>query len=181
MIEKIKNIIIDNPTPGINYPVQYAVIDLPLDLSARVFGDTILWTPATWLNTQTAYAPVFTGSSDQLYEIEIKTKSGCVTVDTQQVKTIDKVEMYVPTAFTPNGDGLNDLLRPVLFGIKELHYFKIFNRAGEQLFEANKLSAGWDGRFKGIPQLSQVVAWIAEGAGVDNKIYTRKGTSLLVR
>ncbi len=178
---RIKNITIEHPTAGINYPVEYAVIDLPLDLSARVFGDTILWTPATWLNMRTAYNPIFTGSSDQLYVIQIKTKSGCVTVDTQLVKTIEKVEMYVPTAFTPNSDGLNDLLRPILFGIKELQYFKIFNRAGEQLFETKTAGSGWDGRFKGIPQLSQVVAWIVAGTGVDKKFYIRKGTSTLVR
>lgn len=178
---KIKNIIIDDPRPGINYPVKYAVVELPLDLSARPFGDTVLWRPGSSLNTQTSFTPTFTGGTDQLYTIDIKTRSGCVTVDTQLVKTIEKVEVYVPNAFTPNSDGLNDLLRPVVFGIKELLYFKIFNRAGQQLFETNTLQSGWDGRFKGIPQLSQVVAWIVEGVGVDNRVYLRKGTSLLAR
>ena len=178
---KIQNITIDDPRPGINYPVQYAVIDLPLDLIARQFGNVVLWSPGTSLNNPKSYTPVFNGPSEQLYTIEIKTNSGCVTIDTQLVKTVAKVEMYVPTAFTPNSDGLNDLLRPTLFGIKELHYFKIFNRAGEQLFETKSVRSGWNGRLKGIPQLSQVVAWIVEGIGVDNKIYQRKGSSVLVR
>ncbi len=178
---KPQEIVIDDPRPGIAYPVQYAVVDVPLDLKAREFGDTVLWSPGTWLSNRTSFTPLFEGASEQLYSIEIKTKTGCVTVDTQLVKTVEKVEVYVPNAFTPNSDGVNDLLRPLVFGIKELHYFKIFNRAGQQLFETNILQSGWDGRFKGIPQLSQVVAWIMEGTGVDNKIYTRKGTSLLVR
>jgi gliding motility-associated-like protein len=176
-----QNIVIDDPRPGINYPVQYAVIDLPLGLEARQFGDIILWSPGNWLNTRTSYTPIFNGPSEQLYTIEIKTNSGCVTVDTQLVKTIKNVEMYVPTAFTPNNDGRNDLLRPILMGIKELRYFRIFNRLGQLLFEAKSDQAGWDGTLQGIPQTSQVVVWMMEGIGVDNNIYRRKGSSLLVR
>ncbi len=134
-----------------------------------------------FLNNRASYTPLFSGSSEQLYKIEIRTKSGCLTVDTQLVKTVEKVEMYVPTAFSPNGDGLNDVLRPILSGIKELHYFKICNRTGQLLYETKSANSGWDGRFKGAPQLSQVVAWIMEGKGVDNKIYTRKGITALVR
>jgi gliding motility-associated-like protein len=176
-----QNIIIDDPRPGITYPVQYAIIDLPLDLKARQFGDSILWSPGTSLNTPTSYTPVFNGPSEQLYTIEIKTASGCVTVDTQLVKTVKSAEMYVPTAFTPNNDGLNDFLRPVLMGIKEVRYFRIFNRWGQLLFEAKTDQPGWDGRLGGIPVSSQVVVWLVEGLGIDNNIYRRKGTTVLVR
>jgi gliding motility-associated-like protein len=178
---KNQNIVIDDPKPGINYPVKYAIIDLPLDLEARKFGDTILWSPGTWLNNPTGYTPVFDGPSEQLYIIEIKTNSGCVTVDTQLVKTVKDVEMYIPTAFTPNNDGLNDLLRPVLMGVKELRYFRIFNRVGQLLFETKSERAGWDGTVQGIPQSTQVVVWTVEALGVDNRIYRRKGSSILMR
>ncbi|MEP6584770.1 MAG: gliding motility-associated C-terminal domain-containing protein [Ginsengibacter sp.] len=178
---KTQNIVIDDPRPGINYPVQYAVINLPLDLTARQFGDEVLWTPGISLDNRTTYTPVFSGSAEQLYKIQIQTKGGCITVDTQLVKTVEKVDVFVPNAFTPNSDGLNDLLRPAFFGIKQLNYFRIFNRAGQQLFQTTSFNSGWDGRLKGIPQTSQVVAWILEGVGVDNKTYQRKGTSLLVR
>lgn len=174
-------IIIDDPIPGINYPVQYAVIEKPLDLEARPIGTTVLWNPANSLNNRTSYKPVFMGSIDQLYIIDLKSKAGCVTVDTQLVKTIEKVELFVPTAFTPNGDGLNDLLHPRLFGIKELHYFKIFNQWGRQIFESKTVKDGWNGVFKGVLQPAQVVVWILEGMGVDNKIYKRKGSTALLR
>ena len=176
-----QNIVIDDPRPGINYPVQYALIDVPLGLEARQFGDIILWSPGNWLNTPTSYTPTFTGSSEQLYTIEIKTRSGCETVDTQLVKTIKEVVIFVPNAFTPNSDGLNDLLRPLSIGLKKLHYFRIFNRWGQLLFETQSDGAGWDGRLHGIPEAAQVVVWVIEGIGVDNKIYRRKGTSMLVR
>jgi gliding motility-associated-like protein len=176
-----QNIFIDKPKPPLNYPVQYAVIDLPLSLQARQFGSTVLWSPGIHLDNRSSFTPVFNGAEDQLYIIEIKTNTGCVTVDTQLVKTISHVDVFVPTAFTPNNDRKNDLLRPILLGIKELHYFKIFNRWGQLLFEIKNERPGWDGTFKGIAQPTQVIVWMLEGIGVDGKLYTRKGTSVLVR
>lgn len=175
------NVFIDKPKTGINYSVQYAVINYPFGLEARQFGNSILWSPGTWLNTRTSYTPVFTGPSDQLYTIEITTKSGCVTVDTQVVKTVSKAEIYVPTAFSPNNDGLNDFLRPVLFGVKEIRYFRIFNRWGQLVYERKSVLPGWDGTISGIPQTSQVFVWMIEGIGVDESIITRKGTTTLIR
>lgn len=176
-----QNIIIDDPRPGINYPVKYAIIDLPFGLQARQFGDSILWSPGTWLDTRTSFAPVFNGPTEQLYTIEIKTTSGCVTVDTQLVKTVKSPEIYVPTAFTPNNDGLNDFLRPILRGIKEVRYFRIFNRWGQLLFEMKTDQPGWDGTLSGVPQAAQAFVWMLEGIGADDIIYRRKGTSVLVR
>ncbi|MGZ5220166.1 MAG: T9SS type B sorting domain-containing protein [Chitinophagaceae bacterium] len=176
-----KTITIDDPKGSINYPVQYAIVDLPLELKARQFGDSVLWSPGTWLNTPASYTPIFDGMTEQLYTIQIKTNSGCVTVDTQLVKIIKQVDVYVPTAFSPNRDGLNDFLRPVLMGIKEVRYFRIFNRWGQLIFETKTDRPGWNGTLKGDPVSSQVVVWMLEGVGVDNKLHRRKGTSVIVR
>jgi gliding motility-associated-like protein len=176
-----QDILIDKPILGIRYPVQYAVVDLPFTLQAREFGATVVWKPGIKLDNAGIANPVFTSSSDQLYTIEITTTTGCVTVDTQEVKIVPHVDIYVPTAFTPNKDGLNDVLRPTLMGIKELLYFKIFNRWGQLLFETKTPFAGWDGKINGAFQSTQVFVWLAEGIGVDNKRYMRKGTSTLVR
>ena len=163
------------------YPVRYAVINYPLELEARQFGETALWSPGTFLSTRESYKPVFNGTSDQSYTIEIKTASGCVTVDSQVVKTVKEADIYVPTAFTPNNDGLNDFLRPIFMGIKELRYFRVFNRWGRLLYERKTELPGWDGTVGGSPQGSQVVVWMIEGVGLDNRIITKKGTSTLVR
>ena len=174
-------VIVDKPAAAINYPVKYAVINLPLDLSARQFGESIFWSPATHLDNPEIYTPVFNSPQEQLYTIAIKTMSGCVTVDTQLVKTVDHIEVYVPTAFTPNGDGVNDFLHPLSFGIKQVNYFKVFNRWGQLVFQMQSDQPGWDGRLKGVKLEMQTVVWIFEGRGVDNNIYTRKGTSILIR
>jgi gliding motility-associated-like protein len=178
---EVQPIIIDEPRPGINYPIEYAVLDLPLELETRQFGVTATWAPSTWLDNPDSYTPIFDGMTDQLYTIEITTAGGCVTVDTQLVKTVKQVEVHVPTAFTPNNDGLNDFLRPILFGIKEVRYFKIFNRWGQLIFETKNERPGWNGTLNGIKVPAQVVVWIMEGIGVDNKTHIRKGTSTLIR
>lgn len=172
---------IDDPVPGIMYPVEYAVIDQPMDLHARKIGDSVLWSPGLFIDNISTYDPVFQGISEQLYLIALKTNSGCLTIDTQLVKTVDGVEVYVPNAFTPNNDGLNDVLRPTLMGVKALKYFKIFNRWGQLIYQTATAHEGWDGTLRGAPQLSQVYAWIAEAVGVDDRIYTRRGSTVLVR
>ncbi|MEI9807624.1 MAG: gliding motility-associated C-terminal domain-containing protein [Bacteroidota bacterium] len=57
--------------------------------------------------------------------------------------------MYVPNAFTPNYDGRNDEFIPFPVGMKQLNYFRVFNRWGQLLFTTNTLNKGWDGRFTG--------------------------------
>jgi gliding motility-associated-like protein len=172
---------IDSPQKGINYSIQYTVAGLPTTLTARDFGDIVLWEPAFNLNDPALVSPVFTGSTDQSYTIEIKTNSGCVTIDTQLVKIAPRPDIYVPTAFSPNQDGRNDILRPILIGIKELRYFKIFNRWGQLVFETKTSGVGWDGIIKGEPVPVQAVVWMAEGLGWDNKMYQRKGVTTIVR
>jgi gliding motility-associated-like protein len=176
-----RRITIETPQPGIRYPEEYAIVNLPLTLDARRIGSSILWQPSTYLDQAASFTPVFRGPTDQQYFIRQQTDAGCVTVDTLQVKTVKSAEIYVPSAFTPDSDGLNDILRPVLMGFKELRYFRVFNRWGQLIFETKANGKGWDGRINGLPQATGAYVWIAEGIGVDGKTYQRKGTSVLIR
>ncbi|MEP7279642.1 MAG: T9SS type B sorting domain-containing protein [Bacteroidota bacterium] len=176
-----KSIVIDEPRPGISYPVKFAITDVSLRLQARQFGVTALWTPGISLNDPGSFSPLFTGAADKLYTVDIKTSSGCLTTDTQFVKIVSHIDIYVPTGFTPNKDGNNDLLRPLLRGIKQLHYFKVFNRWGQLLFETQKEYEGWNGFIKGAAQQTQTVVWVVEGVGEDNKLYKKTGTTVLLR
>ena len=177
----VQPIFIDRPKPGINYPVEYAVFNLPYKLEARTFGTSVLWNPSLYLDNPLSVTPIFKSAVEQTYTIRIETSTGCITIDTQQVKLVPAADIFVPTAFTPNNDGKNDILRPVLMGIKELRFFRVYNRWGQLLFEGRKATAGWDGRLNGSPQQTSVVVWVAEGIGSDGRTYTRKGTSALLR
>lgn len=174
-------LVVDKPKTGITYPLEYAVIHYPLALHARPFGESAIWSPAVNLDEPANFNPVFIGTEEQLYTIRITTVSGCLTVDTQLVKVVPTVEIYVPNAFTPNNDGINDILRPILRGIAEIKYFRVFNRWGQLWFETRTNKNGWDGSFKGMPQESQTIVWMFEAVGVDGKTYTRKGSSVLLR
>ena len=172
---------IERPVPGINNPVAYAVANLPQTLQARPVGVSALWTPATNLDNAASYKPVFTGDVEKTYSIKLTTSAGCITVDTQVVKINKNIVIYVPNAFTPNSDNLNDVLKPFMIGIKELVYFKIFNRWGELVYETKNIKDGWDGRYKGTPVQSHTLIWILQGIGADNKIYNAKGSTVLIR
>ncbi|MGC4104457.1 PKD domain-containing protein [Ferruginibacter sp.] len=172
---------IDIPARGITYPDKDAAFNFPEPLQARQFGTSVTWTPPTSLSNRFSYTPVFTGIDPQLYTIEIKTATGCLTVDTQMVKTHKKIEIYVPTGFTPNDDGNNDRLRPVLIGFSKVNYFRIYNRWGQLLFTMNSDQPGWDGKINNKPAETQTVVWMIEAVDVDGKVHNKQGTTVLFR
>lgn len=179
-----KTVLIETPKPGIRYPTAYAITNYPQQLNARTFGVDVEWSPPSFLSSTSSWVPTFTGTTDKEYTIAIETAGGCITVDTQLVKVFKEVKIYVPTGFTPNQDGLNDYLKPIPVGIKEFRYFRVYNRWGQLVYSINSDSGdfpGWDGKIKGKLQSTQVVVWMAEGIGIDNRIYKQKGTCVLIR
>jgi gliding motility-associated-like protein len=91
------------------------------------------------------------------------------------------INIYVPRAFSPNNDGTNDLLKPILVGIQTFHYFTVYNRWGNIIFTTTDPNQGWDGTFKGVPQPVETYLWIAEGIDVNGKKIVAKGMTSLVR
>ncbi len=91
------------------------------------------------------------------------------------------INIYVPRAFSPNNDGVNDLLKPILVGIQTFHYFTVYNRWGNIIFTTTDPNQGWDGTFKGVPQPVETYLWIAEGIDVNGKKIVAKGMTSLVR
>jgi gliding motility-associated-like protein len=174
-------ITVDSVKIGIRYPVKNAVFDFPEPLQARKFGTSALWSPSINLNNTSTYTPIFKGLNEQLYLIQIKTAIGCITVDTQLVKTFKKIAIYVPTAFTPGNNGANDRLRPVLIGFSKVSYFRIFNRWGKLLFTMNSDQPGWDGNIGGRPAEMQALVWMIEAVDVDGKVHNKQGSTVLYR
>jgi gliding motility-associated-like protein len=172
---------IDTAKPGIIYPTVDAAFNFPEPLHARQFGNGVKWAPATSLNNPFSYTPTFTAVAPQLYHILITTASGCITIDTQLVKTHKKIEIYVPTAFTPDGNGSNDRLKPLLMGFVKVNYFRVFDRWGKLLFTMNSDQPGWDGRSNNQPVENQTLVWMIEAVDVDGVVHTKQGTTVIVR
>ncbi|HMI77443.1 MAG TPA: PKD domain-containing protein, partial [Ferruginibacter sp.] len=172
---------IEAPLPGTRYPDKIAITNFPEALRARPIGNSVLWTPSFNLDDPTSYTPEFKGLNQQLYTIQLKTPIGCITVDTQLVKIKKKIEIYVPTAFTPDGNGTNDHLRPLLMGFSSVTYFRVYNRWGQLLYQMQSDVPGWDGRLNGVKQNMQTVVWMIEAIDVDGYVHKKKGTSILIR
>lgn len=80
------------------------------------------------------------------------TEDGCKNYDSVYIDVDRRGKIFVPDAFTPNGDGKNDIFRVVNFSFQELLEFKVFNRWGAEIFTTKDGTQGWDGTYKGEPQ-----------------------------
>ena len=90
-------------------------------------------------------------------------------------------DIFVPTGFTPNNDGNNDVLKPILVGMKSLESFKVYNRWGQLVYSTTQIGRGWDGKINGQLQKSDVFVFLATGINyLGNKI-VRKGSVMLIR
>jgi gliding motility-associated-like protein len=177
----VKRINIDTAIIGITYPPRSIAFNFPEKLVARNLGKSVLWTPAINLSNTKSYTPIFKGFNQQLYKIEITNNNGCITTDTLFVNTFKKIAIYVPTIFSPNGDGLNDYLKPVLAGFVKVNYFRIFDRWGKMIFETKKDTPGWDGTINGIVQETQSIVWMLEAIDIDGQVHQKTGTTVLFR
>jgi gliding motility-associated-like protein len=114
--------------------------------------------------------------------VTASTPVGCATSDTIHLKVVKGPEIYVPTAFTPNGDGLNDKFKIIPVGITNIRYFNIYNRWGQLIFSTQDPSKGWDGTVKGIPQPAGTYVWVVAGnSSVDQALLKKQGTLVLIR
>lgn len=157
------------------------VLGQPLQLNATG-ANTYLWSPATSLSNPNISNPIALPQDDITYMLTATTAQGCIGTDFINVK-VYKVDpdLYVPSAFTPNGDGLNDILKPILLGMQELHYFKVFNRWGKLLYSTTQKDTGWDGRFNGKAQDAATYIWMAEGVNYKGDLKQKKGYTVLIR
>jgi gliding motility-associated-like protein len=89
--------------------------------------------------------------------------------------------VYVPNAFTPNNDGLNDIIKPLLIGIKTLHYFTIYNRWGQKVFSTSDMNKGWDGAFKNGEKIPGNYIWVLKAEDITGKVYNLRGSFILIK
>lgn len=156
----------------------------PLQLQASG-GITYLWSPATGLSSSAIAAPIATlyGNIDSItYTVRVSTIEGCYADDRITVKIYKtQPELFIPTGFTPNSDGKNDVLKPILAGMQKLLYFNVYNRLGQLLFSTSQEGVGWDGTYSGIPQPPGTYVFMAQAIDYSNVTVTRKGTVVLIR
>jgi gliding motility-associated-like protein len=113
---------------------------------------TYSWSPAGQLDDPTSASPTFTLTEEVTFEVEVTDSNGCIAVRTVVVTPADtpcaEPFVFVPNAFSPNGDGLNEQLHVDGNQIVEMHLM-VYNRWGERVFEAIDQSQSWDGTYNG--------------------------------
>ncbi len=146
-------------------------------------GYTYQWSPATGLSCITCPNPIAQPLVNTIYYVTISDAAGCFNITSTYefiIKPITTID--VPTAFTPNGDGDNDIIFVEGLGIKKLIEFKIYNRWGQLLFETDDIDKGWDGFYMGKLQNVETYVYFASvETWLNGEILTKKGSFNLLR
>jgi gliding motility-associated-like protein len=142
-------------------------------------ADTYVWKPAIGLNNSRSADPVASPTQTTEYEVTAADSVGCMV--TKKI-TVHVEELgFIPTLFTPNGDGKNDEVK--VYGITNASHFKfsIFNREGSAVYETTDVQqatqSGWNGTHKGTPQASGLYYWKLEGKSSAGQPITLNGKS----
>lgn len=173
-------VIVRPPVPAFAGNDSTAILGVPYQLNATG-GSQFSWIPSSMLNNPFISNPLATLSIDTRFIVTVTDIAGCVGIDTVFVKAYNGPTYYMPNAFSPNGDGLNEIFRAVPVGIVSTDYFRIFNRYGELIFETNQWLKGWDGTYMGRKQPFGIYVWIIKGRDGAGKVVEMKGTVLLVQ
>lgn len=152
---------------------------IPLKLKAPLEGEYVWNTGST--------DPVITVSEEGSYSVAVSNECGTFSFTWEVHNKLCTCEVFVPNAFTPNGDGRNDFFKAVYYCNYELYdfYFRVYNRWGECVYMAfNIADIGWDGKRKGLSQPLDTYFWTLsysiKNAGNAETIH-KKGDCILIR
>jgi len=163
----------------------------------NIFDNTAEFTdlsfePATWqwqfaddgFSIEQNPSFTFPDTGQQVIQLVVTHESGCVDTTIQIIDVIPQVRYFLPNAFTPNNDDVNDLFlgNGILAGMRNFE-MTIWNRWGELIFETNDPREGWNGRKKNIGQLSPngVYIYLASYVGPRGEFQQLKGYATLIR
>jgi gliding motility-associated-like protein len=151
-------------------------------ISTKVQGGVLPYT-YTWSTIPERHTQDITGLANGKYMVWVTDANDCQDSSVAEVLYNNCCKVFIPDAFTPNGDGKNDKVRILFKGDMTLKTFMIYNRFGQRVFMTDKLTDGWDGTFNGIPQDLGVYNYYVKGLcghlGIEEVEY--KGTITLIR
>jgi gliding motility-associated-like protein len=156
---------------------------LPLQvLDVNNSGFTMFsWSPPQGLNNPGIQNPVVNVDQSTTYTVVAATPYGCAATASIAIKVYSATDIFVPNAFTPNGDGHNDVLRAIPIGIRQFSSFAVFDHWGQKVFYTKNFTEGWDGRYKGQPQNAGTYVWMAAGTDYNGHNLIRNGTVILIK
>jgi gliding motility-associated-like protein len=140
------------------------------------------WSPERFFNHENNFAPVVNAyiMSNQEITLKITTPWGCEAMGTKFLDPQSCCVVSVPNVFSPNGDGKNDIFKPITVGTHSMKQFTIVNRWGQKVFETQNEYVGWDGTFRGADQNIDTYYYIMQYK-CDGKDQEQKGEVILLR
>lgn len=147
--------------------------DKPVEISAGVDGMRYLWNDGSTSKSITVNKP-----GD--FWVEVSSADKCSVSDSIRVLWGD-CDLFIPTAFTPNGDGINDMFGLVNGINATLYSMKIYNRYGQIVFSSVDQFIKWDGKYKNKPAPAGLYPWILTYLNKNGYPQTEKGTVILIR
>ena len=140
------------------------------------------WNPTDYLTYSQSGNPQATPLEDITYTVTgVSLLQGCPQIDSFRVKVVPQ-QVFVPNAFSPNGDGNNDVFKVgTIRNMVNIPEFRVFNRWGQEMFYTTDVTKGWDGNYKGVKQDSGVYHYIIRVAYANGKTQFLKGDVTLIR
>ncbi|MBG9377457.1 gliding motility-associated C-terminal domain-containing protein [Panacibacter sp. DH6] len=172
------------PVPAFAGRDTVIVVNQPLQLNATG-GAVYTWSPPTGMSDPNIPNPVVTLATpfdSIVYRVRVSTPEGCSATDDIKVTVFrSNPDIFVPSAFTPNGDGKNDIIRPRVIGIRQYNYFRVYNREGKMMYSTSTQEQGWDGSYGGQLQPPGAYVYMAQAIDYTGKLINKKGTVVLIR
>lgn len=163
-------------------PDQVVDAGQPVQLYVTGGGNRFQWSPPRWLSNPDIADPVSKPMDTITYSVTAIDDAGCKASDSVTLFVKNEVKgINVPSAFTPNNDGLNDIIRPLLGSQFTLKEFNIFNRWGQKVYSTSQAGEGWDGKLNDRLQDSGVYVWVIKVTDGQEKIIAKNGTVMLIR
>lgn len=178
--------VVVNPLPIIEATSdQYEVeIGSTIQLNSTAGFVNYEWTPASAVSDANISNPTAEINEDSIFVVVGTDENGCKAIDTVNITILqtncELETVFVPKAFTPNGDGQNDVLYVRVLGEVDRLDFRVYNRWGELVFETDDINVGWNGEYKSNLQGTDVFGYVLE-IECDEEIVQRKGNITLVR
>ena len=138
------------------------------------------WTPAWNSSNPNDSSNIVSPSESTTYYVYSINDLGCRSVDSIYVNIDYRDKLFIPTAFSPNGDGVNDIFKVVNLTFQSIQEFKVMNRWGQEVFSASD-NRGWNGKYKGKDQDPATYYYLIRVAFPDGPTKTYKGDVILVR
>jgi len=146
-------------------------------------GISYSWSPSQFIVRNNGNTVTVKPNQNVTYFVQSRDEKGCAGADSVTVyfSKVGDQKLFMPNAFTPNGDGLNDVFKPTFIGPSNSYDFRIYNRWGQLIFKTTTPGVGWDGRYNGIIQRSDTYVFYITAEGGCNGKFQQKETFALIR